>query len=293
MTTTESGNKVSTSENPTKSVPSDAELVAFAGEEQFLLFCDKDEFVQIARAVLQRFATPAPVSGGEGEFDFPEGTQFLLVEDPDSADGVETPLEVGMAVCDRTGRKVWLHRRPPSPGSEGAGEQAGDALTESAPERVWLQVDTDGDPDDRSALLPREAWDGLSWCWESIGGQEVTYIREDLHASALAQARAERDEARAEERDADALIQRQAALLTGVVNALKGPPPPDTLWSHHDAPELAAQARAERDRLREVLGRILENEASDWKAAEEFGGYVLDDELREEARAALAKETKA
>src|SRR5690606_34290662 len=49
-----------------KSVPSDAELVAFAGEEQFLLFCDKDEFVQIARAVLQRFATPAPVSGGEG-----------------------------------------------------------------------------------------------------------------------------------------------------------------------------------------------------------------------------------
>src|SRR5690606_33221488 len=119
---------------------------------------------------------------------------------------------------------------PPSPGSEGfdrtaahsedhgedverAGEQAGevDALTASAPERVWLQVDTDGDPDDRSALLPREAWDGLSWCWESIGGQEVTYIREDLHASAL------------------------------------------------------AQARAERDALREALGRILENEASDWK----------------------------
>jgi len=32
---------------------------------------------------------------------------------------VETPLEVGMAVCDRTGRKVWLHRRPPAPGSEG------------------------------------------------------------------------------------------------------------------------------------------------------------------------------
>jgi len=44
----------------------------------------------------------------------------------------------------------------------------------------------------------------------------------------------------------------------------------------------------ERDALREALGRILENEASDYKAAEEFGGYVLDDELREEARAALA-----
>lgn len=46
----------------------------------------------------------------------------------------------------------------------------------------------------------------------------------------------------------------------------------------------------ERDALREVLGRILENEASDYKAAEEFGGYVLYDELREEARAALGRE---
>ncbi len=49
-----------------------------------------------------------------------------------------------------------------------------------------------------------------------------------------------------------------------------------------------AEARAKQ--LAEVLSKILENEASDWKAAEEFGGYVLDDELREEARAALEKE---
>lgn len=48
--------------------------------------------------------------------------------------------------------------------------------------------------------------------------------------------------------------------------------------------------REERDALRKALGRILENEASDWKAAEEFGGYVLYDELREEALAALTKE---
>lgn len=47
--------------------------------------------------------------------------------------------------------------------------------------------------------------------------------------------------------------------------------------------------RAEVNELREVLGRILENEAPDWKFREEFGGYVLDDELREAARAALAK----
>lgn len=43
------------------------------------------------------------------------------------------------------------------------------------------------------------------------------------------------------------------------------------------------------DRGRTVLSKILENEASDWKAAEEFGGYVLDDELREEIRSALEK----
>lgn len=44
------------------------------------------------------------------------------------------------------------------------------------------------------------------------------------------------------------------------------------------------------ERLAEVLSKILENEASDWKVAEEFGGYVLDVELREEARAVLSKE---
>lgn len=47
----------------------------------------------------------------------------------------------------------------------------------------------------------------------------------------------------------------------------------------------------ERDALRAALGRILENEAPDRKAAEELGGYVLNDELREEARAAIAKAT--
>ncbi len=57
-------------------------------------------------------------------------------------------------------------------------------------------------------------------------------------------------------------------------------------------PDTIRELLAERDALRKALGRILENEASDWKAAEEFGGYVLDDELREEARAALGQEAK-
>lgn len=37
-------------------MPAEAELIAFAVEEQFLLFCDGDEFVQIAAAVLHKFA---------------------------------------------------------------------------------------------------------------------------------------------------------------------------------------------------------------------------------------------
>lgn len=39
----------------------DNALIEFAEQEQFLLFCDRDEFVDIARSVLQRFGkSPAP-----------------------------------------------------------------------------------------------------------------------------------------------------------------------------------------------------------------------------------------
>ena len=40
-------------------LPTDAELAAFAVEEEFLLFCSDEEFLQIARAVLAKFGTPA------------------------------------------------------------------------------------------------------------------------------------------------------------------------------------------------------------------------------------------
>ena len=43
--------------------PTDPELEAFAIEEQFLLFCDVDEFTQIARAVLAKWGTPPVVAG--------------------------------------------------------------------------------------------------------------------------------------------------------------------------------------------------------------------------------------
>lgn len=51
-------------------------------------------------------------------------------------------------------------------------------LDRTAPERVWLQLDTDGDNQQRD-----ETWagrDGVTWCDESIGGLEIQYIRADL-----------------------------------------------------------------------------------------------------------------
>lgn len=43
--------------------PTDKQLEDFAVEEQFLLFCDADEFTQIARAVLAKWGTPPAVAG--------------------------------------------------------------------------------------------------------------------------------------------------------------------------------------------------------------------------------------
>jgi hypothetical protein len=49
--------------------------------------------------------------------------------------------------------------------------------------------------------------------------------------------------------DACGLIQRQGELLRGVANALKGPPPELTTWSHHDLPEVAAELKAKVQEL--------------------------------------------
>lgn len=45
------------------------------------------------------------------------------------------------------------------------------------------------------------------------------------------------------------LIERQGRLLSGVVIAIRGAPPEDTSWSHHDAPELARQAMTHLGKL--------------------------------------------
>lgn len=45
--------------NETQPLPTDAELVAFAVEEEFLLFCSDEDFLQIARAVLAKWGQTA------------------------------------------------------------------------------------------------------------------------------------------------------------------------------------------------------------------------------------------
>jgi len=56
----------------------------------------------------------------------------------------------------------------------------------TAPPSVWLQIDADGDPEDRSQPVPRGEWVNLTWHYASIGGQEVEYIRADLAYTAKA-----------------------------------------------------------------------------------------------------------
>jgi hypothetical protein len=51
--------------------------------------------------------------------------------------------------------------------------------TQGAPDRIWLQLHGDGDPEDG----PTDCASGeVSWCWEQIFEQDIEYIRADLAA---------------------------------------------------------------------------------------------------------------
>src|SRR5882757_5661032 len=80
-------------------------------------------------------------------------------------------------------------------------------------------------------------------------GENIDYDKLRARYDALA---AELAEEKIETENACDLIARQGDLLRGVVNALRGEPPPDTLWSHHDVIILAAQM-AQRVRDLEAL----------------------------------------
>jgi hypothetical protein len=96
----------------------------------------------------------------------------------------------------------------------------------------WLRVGTKGKY--KAVMQPVVASDGHP----DIAGRNV--LRALVAAfNAMPVALAEIARLRQEEEFSAELTQRQSDLLTGVVNALKGPPPAGTLWSHHDAPMLA------------------------------------------------------
>jgi len=56
--------------------------------------------------------------------------------------------------------------------------------------------------------------------------------------------------------DSFALMDRFGSLLNGVVNALKGDPPSNILWSTHDAPEVARSVIAELHYMRKTIALI-------------------------------------
>ena len=59
-----------------------------------------------------------------------------------------------------------------------------DKTTETAPKRIWLQVDTGAMPDARDEPFPADS-EGVTWQDEEIGGVEVEYVRADLVRAAM------------------------------------------------------------------------------------------------------------
>ena len=59
-------------------------------------------------------------------------------------------------------------------------------LDKTAPEIIWLQIDTSASNDERGEPWPGD--DGVTWCGESIGGLEIQYVRADLYTDMEKQA---------------------------------------------------------------------------------------------------------
>lgn len=54
-----------------------------------------------------------------------------------------------------------------------------DKTTKTAPERIWLQVDTGAHPDEYGEPFPADTQE-VTWSADSIGGVEVAYVRADI-----------------------------------------------------------------------------------------------------------------
>ncbi|MGW9541957.1 hypothetical protein ACWHA6_36340 [Streptomyces anthocyanicus] len=83
------------------------------------------------------------------------------------------------------------------------------------------------------------------------------------------------------------ILDRQGELLTGAANALRGDPPPLTTWSHHDLPELAAEARGKLDKVRDIC-----DQANEGMPLVTFGGHVQSHRINvDDVLAILDEET--
>ncbi len=71
-----------------------------------------------------------------------------------------------------------LYTAPPSAPVGVEADYVPGELDRTAPPRIWLQIDTSADNSERDDKWPDP--DGVSWCWESIGGLEIQYVRADL-----------------------------------------------------------------------------------------------------------------
>lgn len=99
-----------------------------------------------------------------------------------SAAEIKAEVQRERALAYEEGRKAAearLAREAADPAEVEALAEVGE-MDLTAPEKIWLQVDTGGDSEDRSEPIPRYCWDNLTWSAERMGGQEVTYIREDI-----------------------------------------------------------------------------------------------------------------
>lgn len=78
------------------------------------------------------------------------------------------------------------------------------------------------------------------------------YLRDRIRAAHAAEVERVTAELKQENEENFALITKQSNLLTATVNALRGDPPDDVLWSHHDIPDLAKELRERIERLEEA-----------------------------------------
>lgn len=127
----------------------------------------------------------------------------------------------------------------------------------------------------RAALIPTQpgARETNADRWWSQRIRDVLRAIEagDENQTAAELIRHERERHAAELDELHALVARQAAILTGVANALRGPPGPLASHSHHDLAERAARVVRERDRasalndedatmIRELFAAVAERE---------------------------------